>query len=84
MENIQKQDKNALGVELLDQKKKCEKLLSTISKTDNAIKQLEEKCLFFESRALSLEQESDSLKLVLAIIIREKGEFENNQLKSSD
>lgn len=76
MENIQKQDENALGVELLDYKKKCEKLLSTISKKDNAIKELEEKCLFFESRALSLEQENDSLKLALAIILPEKGEFD--------
>lgn len=31
MENIQKQGGNALGVELLDYKKKCEKLLSTMS-----------------------------------------------------
>ena len=30
MEHIQKQDGNALDVELLDYKKKCEKLLSTI------------------------------------------------------
>ena len=84
MENIQKQDGNALGVELLDYKKKCEKLLSTISKKDNAINELEEKCLFLESRVLSLEQESDSLKLALTIITREKSEDENNQLQSSD
>ena len=62
MKNIQKQDGSALGVELLDYKKKCEKLLSTISKKDNAINELEEKCLFLESRVLSLEQENDSLK----------------------
>lgn len=43
METIQKQDGNALGVKLLDYKKKCEKLLSTISKKDNAIRELEEK-----------------------------------------
>ena len=49
MENIPKQDGNALGTELLDYKKKCEKLLSTISKKDNAINELEEKCLFLES-----------------------------------
>ena len=84
MENIQKQDGNALGVELLDYKKKCEKLLSTISKKDNAINELEEKCLFLESRVLSLEQENDSLKLALTIITREKSEVENNQLQSSD
>lgn len=71
MENIQKQDGNALGVELLDYKKKCEKLLSTISKKDNAINELEEKCLLLESRVLSLEQENDSLKLALTSL-REK------------
>ena len=42
MENIQKQDEKVLGVELLDYKKRCEKLLSTISNKDNAIKDLEE------------------------------------------
>ncbi|KAL9987102.1 hypothetical protein ACROYT_G001352 [Oculina patagonica] len=83
-ENIQNQDENALGVELLDYKKRCEKLSSTISNKDNAIKDLEEKCLFFESRALSLEQENDSLKLALSIIMREKGEVDNNQQKSRD
>ena len=84
MENIQKQDGNALGVELLDYKKKCEKLLSTISKKYNAINELEEKCLFLESRILSLEHENDSLKLALTIITREKSEVENNQPQSSD
>ena len=84
MENIQKQDGNALGTGLLDYKKKCEKLLSTISKKDNAINELEEKCLFLESRVLSLEQENDSLKLALTIITQEKSEVENNQLQSSD
>ena len=84
MENIQKQDGNALGVELLDYKKKCEKLLSTICKKYNAINDLEEKCLFLESRVLSLEHENDSLKLALTIITREKSEVENNQPQSSD
>lgn len=84
METIQKQDGNALGVKLLDYKKKCEKLLSTISKKDNAIRELEEKCLFLESRVLSLEQENDSLKLALTIITQERSEVENNQLQSSD
>ena len=84
MENIQKQDEKVLGVELLDYKKRCEKLLSTISNKDNAIKDMEEKCLFFESRALSLEQENDSLKLALVIIMREKGDVDNNHQKSSD
>lgn len=83
-ENIQKQDANALGVELFDYKKKCEKLLSTISKKDNAINDLEEKCLLLESRVLSLDQENASLKLAITIITREKNEVENNQPQSSD
>ena len=53
MENLQKQDEKVLGVELLDFKKRCEKLLSTISNKDNAIKDLEKKCLFFESRVMT-------------------------------
>ena len=52
MENIQKQDENALGVELIDYKKKCEKLLSTISKKDNAVKELEDKCSYGVSMEL--------------------------------
>ena len=62
MENIQKQDGNALGVELLDYKKNCEKKLSTISKKDNAINDLEEKCLSLGSRVLLLEPGNDCSK----------------------
>ena len=62
MENIQKQDGNALGVELLDYKKNCEKKSSTISKKDNAINDLEEKCLSLGRRVLSLEPENDCSK----------------------
>ena len=62
MENIQKQDGNALGVELLDYKKNCEKKLSTISKKDNAINDLEEKCLSLGRRVLSLEPENGCSK----------------------
>ena len=39
-------------------------------KKDNAVKDLEEKCLTFESRVLSLEQENDSLRLALTIIMQ--------------
>ena len=52
----------------------CETLLSSVSKKDNAIKDLEEKCLTFESRVLSLEQEDDSLRHVITIIMQEKSE----------
>ena len=81
---IQKQDGNALGVELLDYKNKCEKLLSTISKKDNTINDLKEKSLFLESRVLSLEQENDSLKLALSIITREKSSVEYSQPQLSN
>ena len=82
--NIQNQVENASCAELLDCKKRCEKLLSSVSKKDNAIKELEEKCLSFESRALSLEQENDSLRLALTIIMQEKSEVINNQPRSSE
>ena len=76
---------NASCTELLDYKKRCETLLSSVSKKDNAIKELEEKCLTFESRVLSLEQEPDnSLRLVLTIIMQEKTDVENNQPKSNE
>ena len=59
-------------------------LLSSTSKIDNAIKELEEKCLTFEGRVLSLEQENDSLRLALTIIMQEKSDVENNQPKSNE
>ncbi|PFX33761.1 hypothetical protein AWC38_SpisGene1342 [Stylophora pistillata] len=57
---------------------------SSVSKKDNAIKELEERCLTFESRVFSLEQENDPLRLALTIIMQEKNEVENNQPKSSE
>ena len=82
--NTKYQDENASCTELLDYKKRCETLLSSVSKKNNAIKDLEEKCLTFESRVLSLEQENDSLRLALTIIIQEKSEVENNQCHKSN
>ena len=82
--NTKYQDKNASCTELLDYKKRCETLLSSVSKKDNAIKELEEKCLTFASRVLSLEQGNDSLRLALTIIMQEKSDVENNQPKSND
>lgn len=82
--NTKYQDENASCTELLDYKKRCETLLSSVSKKDNAIKELEEKCLTFESRVLSLEQENDSLRLALTIIMQEKSDVENNQPKSNE
>ena len=82
--NSKYQDENASWTELLDYKKRCETLLSPVSKKDNAIKDLDEKCLTFESRVLSLERENGSLRLALTIIMQEKSEVENNQPKSSE
>ena len=70
-------DENASCTELLDYKKRCETLLSSVSKKDNAIRDLEEKCLTFECRVLSLEQENDSLRLALILIMQEKSKVEN-------
>ena len=82
--NSKYQDENASWTELLDYKKRCETLLSSVSKKGNAIKDLEEKCLTYESRVLSLEQENGSFRLALTIIMQEKSEVENNQPKSSE
>ena len=82
--NTKYQHENASFTELLDYKKRCETLLSSVSKKDNAIKELEEKSLTFESRVLSLEQENDSLRLALTIIMQEKSDVENNQPKSNE
>ena len=82
--NAKNQDQNASCTKLLDYKNRCETLLFSVSKKDIAIKELEEKCLTFESCVLSLEQENDSLRLALTIIIQEKSEVENNQPRSSE
>ena len=82
--NTKHQDENASSSELLDYKKRCETLLSSVSKKDNAIKDLEEECLTFESRVLSLEQGNESLRLALTIIMQEKSDAENKEPKSSE
>ena len=48
------------------------------------IEELEEKCLSFENRALSLEQENDSLRLALKIIVQEKNECDSRPQKTDD
>ena len=82
--NTKHQDENASCSELLDYKKRCETLLSSVSKRDNAIKYLEEKCLTCESRVLSLEQDNESLRLALTIIMQEKSDAENKEPKTSE
>ena len=53
-------------------------------KKDHAITELEEKCLTFESRVLTLEQENDFLRLPLTIIMQKKSETDNNQSRSRE
>ena len=48
---------------LIANSESCETLLSSVSKKDNAIRELEEKWLTFESRVLLLKQENDPLGL---------------------
>ena len=47
----------------VDYNTRYEHLLSTLRKKEKEIEELEEKCLSFENRGLSLEQENDSLRL---------------------
>ena len=75
--NIQKQ-------ESIDHKTRYEHLLSTLRKKEKEIEELEEKCLSFENQALSLEQENDSLRLALKIIVQEKNECDSRPQKADD
>ena len=65
--NIQKQKELMVITEGIDYKTRYEHLLSTLRQKGKEIEELEEKCLSFENRALSLEQENDSSRLVLKI-----------------
>ena len=47
-------------------------------------KEIEEKCLSFENRALSLEQENDSLRLALKIIVQERNECDSRPQKAGE
>ena len=46
--------------------------------------ELEKKCLSFENRALSSEQEVNSLRLALKITVQEKNECDSRQQKADD
>ena len=81
--NIQKQEL-MVATEGIDYKTRYEHLLSTLRKKEKVIEELEEKCLSFENRALSLEQENDSLRLALKIIVREKNECDSRPQKTDD
>ena len=54
------------------------------AKKEKNIEELEEKCLSFENRVLSLEQENDSLRLALQIIVQEKNECDSRPQKADD
>ena len=64
-----------VSAEGIDYKTRHDYLLSSLRKKEKDIEELEEKCLSFENRVLSLEQENDSLRLALQIIVQEKNEY---------
>ena len=68
----------------VDYNTRYEHLLSTLRKKEKEIEELEEKCLSFENRGLSLEQENDSLRLALKIIVQEKNECDSRPQKADD
>ena len=82
--NIQKQQELKVATEGIDHKTRYEHLLSTLRKKEKEIEELEEKCLSFENRALSLEQENDSLRLALKIIVQEKNECDSRPQKADN
>jgi len=81
--NIQKQEL-MVASEGIDYKTKYEHLLSPLHKKEKEIEDLEEKCLSFENQALPLEQENDSLRLALKIIVQEKNECDSRPQKTDD
>ena len=68
----------------VDYNTRNEHLLSTLRKKEKEIEELEEKCLSFENRALFLEQENDSLRLALKIIVQEKNKCDSRPQKADD
>ena len=82
--NIQKQEELKVATEGIDYKTRYEHLLSTLQKKEKVVEELEEKCLSFENRALSLEQENDSLRLALKIIVQEKNECDSRSQNVDD
>ena len=82
--NIKKQEELMVATEGIDYKTRYEHLLSTLHKKEKKIEELEEKCISFENRALSLEQENDSLRLASKIIVQEKNECDSRSQKADD
>ena len=81
--NPQNQD-NITNKELWKQKERCEKLQATLCNKDMEINELKLKIASLETRASSAEQENNSLKLALKLIMQEKsdGQFQpqDNQI----
>ena len=71
--NPQYQD-NITNKELWKQKERCEKLQATLCNKDMEINELKRKIASLETRASSAEQENDSLKLALKLIMQEKSD----------
>ena len=82
--NIGKKEEHMVSVEGIDYKTRHDYLLSSLRKKEKDIEELEEKCLSFENRVLSLEQENDSLRLALQIIVQEKNECDSRPQKADD
>ena len=82
--NIQKQEELIVATKGIDYKTRYEHFLSILRKKEKEIEELEEECLSFENRALSLEQENDSLRLALKIIVQEKNECDSHPQKADD
>ena len=59
-------------------------MLSSLRKKEKDIDELEGKCLSFENRMFCLEQENDSLRLALKIIVQEKNECDSRPQKADD
>ena len=73
--NPQNQE-NITNKELRKQNERCEKLQAALGNKDMEINELKLKIASLETRASSAEQENDSLKLALKIIMQEKSEGE--------
>ena len=82
--NIRKKEEHMVAAEGIDYKTRYDHLSSSLRKKEKDIEELEEKCLSFENRVLSLEQENDSLRLALKIIVQEKNECDSRLQKGVD
>ena len=82
--NCHNREEFAVSAELCEYKGRCEKLESSICKKERVIEELEEKCLSLENRAVPLEQENDSLRLALRLILQEKNEEDSHHQQETN